>query len=155
MKELRSTEGVNTEKNQTGNSSNITLGNIYNAIRYLGQEEQVKILENYKLTELYLILADKDKFEKYISYLRNVSRDYFGRVLILRALYVKALEESRTEKLTMREVISQSYDGLSEEERQKFCQDMLGRKEFFGATCRMIMDVFVNASEAEKKDASE
>ena len=32
-----------------------------------GQEEQVKILENYKLTELYLILADKDKFEKYIS----------------------------------------------------------------------------------------
>ena len=112
MKELRSTEGVNTEKNQTGNSSNITLGNIYNAIRYLGQEEQVKILENYKLTELYLILADKDKFEKYISYLRNVSRDYFGRVLILRALYVKALEESRKENLNMREVISQSYDVL-------------------------------------------
>ena len=71
--------------------------------------------------------------------------------LMIRAEY----EESRKEKLTMREVISQSYDGLSEEERQKFCQDMLGRKEFFGATCRMIMDVFVNASEAEKKDASE
>ena len=51
--------------------------------------------------------------------------------------------------------MNQSYDGLSEEEKQKFCQDMLGRKEFFGDACRMIMDVFVNASEAEKKDASE
>ena len=75
--------------------------------------------------------------------------------LILRALYVKTLEESRKEKLTMREVMNQSYDGLSEEERQKFCQDMLGRKEFFGDACRMIMDVFGNASEAPKKDVSE
>ena len=46
--------------------------------------------------------------------------------------------------------MNQSYDGLSEEEKQKFCQDMLGRKEFFG-----IMDVFGNASEAPKKDVSE
>ena len=64
---------VNTEKNQTGINSDITMDNIYNAIRYLNPKEQLKIIENYKFTELYSILADKEEFEKYISYLRNIS----------------------------------------------------------------------------------
>ncbi len=115
----------------------------------------MKILENYKIMELYSILADKDKFEKYISYLRNISNDYFIRVLALMSLYTGTLEERRKEKLTMREVMSQSYDSLSVEEKQRFCQDMLGRKEFFGDACRMIVGVLENASEAEKKDVSE
>ena len=155
LRELGSTEEVNTEKNQTGINSDITMDNIYNAIRYLKPDEQVKILENYKFTELYSILADKEEFEKYISYLHNISHEYFGRVLVLKALYVKALEESRKQKLTMREAMNKTYDGLSDDEKQKFCQDMLGRKEFFEGSCKMIMDAFEHASEVEKKDVNE
>ncbi len=51
--------------------------------------------------------------------------------------------------------MSQSYDSLSDEEKQRFCQDMLGRKDFFGDACRMIVGVLGNASEAEKKDVGE
>ena len=131
------------------------MDNIYNAIRYLKPKEQLKIIENYKFTELCSILADRGEFEKYISYLRNISEDYFDRVLALMSLYTKALEERRKQKLTMREAMNQTYDGLSEEEKQKFCQDMLARKEFFEGSCKMIMDVFEHASEVPKKDASE
>ena len=155
MRELRSTEEENTEKNQTGINSDITLDNIYNAIRYLKPKEQVKILENYKFTELYSILADREEFEKYISYLRNISHEYFDRVLALMSLYTKALEERRKQKLTTLEAMNKTYDGLSDDEKQKFCQDMLGRKEFFEGSCKMIMDVFEHASEVEKKDVSE
>ena len=131
------------------------MDNIYNAIRYLKPKEQLKIIENYKFTELCSILADRGEFEKYISYLRNISEDYFDRVLALMSLYTKALEERRKQKLTMREAMKQTYDGLSEEEKQKFCQDMLAKKEFFEGSCKMIMDVFEHASEVPKKDASE
>ena len=131
------------------------MDNIYNAIRYLKPKEQLKIIENYKFTELCSILADRGEFEKYISYLRNISEDYFDRVLALMSLYTKALEERRKQKLTMREAMNQTYDGLSEEEKQKFCQDMLARKEFFEGSCKMIMDVFEHASEVPKKDVNE
>ena len=155
MRELRSTEEENTEKNQTGINSDITMDNIYNAIRYLNPKEQLKIIENYKFTELYSILADKEEFEKYISDLRNISHEYFDRVLALMSLYTKALEERRKQKLTTLEAMNQTYDGLSDDEKQKFCQDMLGRKEFFEGSCKMIMDVFGHASEVEKKGVSE
>ena len=151
MRELRSTEEENTEKNQTGINSDITMDNIYNAIRYLNPKEQLKIIENYKFTELYSILADKEEFEKYISDLRNISHEYFDRVLALMSLYTKALEERRKQKLTMREAIKQTYDGLSQEEKQKFCQDMLAKKEFFESSCKMIMDVFEHASEVPEE----
>ena len=51
--------------------------------------------------------------------------------------------------------MKQTYDGLSDDEKQKFCQDMLAKKEFFEGSCKMIMDVFEHASEVEKKDVSE
>ena len=154
MGELRSTEELITEK-QVNSSSNITLDNIYNAIRYLNPKEQLKIIENFKLTELYSILADKEEFEKYISDLRNISKEYADRVLALMSLYVKALEESRKQKLTTLEAMNQTYDGLFEEDKQKFCMGMLARKEFFEGSCKMIMDVFEHASEVPKKDAGE
>ena len=153
MRELRNTEELITEK-QVNSSSNITLDNIYNAIRYLNPKEQLKIIENYKFTELYSILADKEEFEKYISDLRNISHEYFDRVLALMSLYTKALEERRKQKLTTLEAMNNTYDSLSEEEKQKFCMDMLAKQEFFEDSCKMIMDVFEHASEVPKEDAN-
>ncbi len=150
MGELRNTEELITEK-QVNSSSNITLDNIYNAIRYLNPKEQFKILENYKFTELYSILADKEEFEKYISDLRNISHEYFDRVLALMSLYTKALEERRKQKLTTLEAMNQTYDSLSEEEKQKFCMDMLAKQEFFEDSCKVIMDVFGHASEVPEE----
>ena len=153
MGELRSTEDVNTEKQVYSNK--ITIDNIYNAIRCLSPENQVKILENYKLTELHSIFADDNGYLKYVSDLFNISHEYFDRVLALMSLYTKALEERRKQKLTTLEAMNQTYDGLSEEEKQKFCQDMLAKKEFFESSCKMIMDVFEHTSEVEKKGVSE
>ena len=151
--ELRNTEELITEK-QVNSSSNITLDNIYNAIRYLKPKEQFKILENYKFTELYSILADKEEFEKYISDLRNISHEYFDRVLALMSLYTKALEERRKQKFTTLEAMNKMYDGLSEEEKQKFCMDMLAKQEFFEGSCKMIMDVFEHASEVPEEEVN-
>ncbi len=155
MRELRNMEEGTTEKKQVNSNSDITLDNIYNAIRYLKPEEQLKIIENYKLTELYSIFADNNGYLKYVSDLFNISHEYFDRSMALMSLNTEAFKESRKRKLTMREAMNQTYDSLSVEEKQRFCQDMLSKKEFFEDSCKMIMDVFGNASEAEKKDASE
>lgn len=148
-------EEETTGKKQVNSNSDITLDNIYNAIRYLKPEEQLKIIEDYKLTELYSILKDKGEFEKYISCLNDISKEYSDRAMALMSLYIKALEERRKQKLTAREAMSQTYDSLSVEEKQRFCQDMLSKKEFFGDACRMIVGVLGNASEAGEEDVSE
>ncbi len=153
MGELRSTEDVNTEKQVYSNK--ITIDNIYNAIRCLSPENQVKILENYKLTELHSIFADDNGYLKYVSDLFNISHEYFDRAMALMSLNTEALKESRKQKFTTLEAMNQTYESLSEEEKQKFCMDMLARKEFFEDSCKMIMDAFEHASEVEKKGVSE
>ena len=154
MGELRNTEDVNTEKQVYSNK--ITIDNIYNAIRCLSPENQVKILENYKLAELHFIFADNNGYKEYISNLFNVSKEYSERAMALTLLHSEALTESLGKrKIDMLEAMKQTYDWLSEEEKQKFCQDMLGRKEFFEGSCKMIMDAFEHASEVEKKGVSE
>lgn len=115
----------------------------------------MKILENYKLTELYSIFADNNGYLKYVSDLFNISHEYFDRAMALMSLNTEAYRERRKQKLTTQEAMIQTYDNFSEEEKQKFCMDMLSKKEFFEGSCKMIMDVFGNASEAEKKDAGE
>ena len=92
-----------TEKKQVNSNSDITLDNIYNAIRYLKPEEQLKIIENYKLTELYSIFADNNGYLKYVSDLFNISHEYFDRSMALMSLNTEAFKESRKRKLTMRE----------------------------------------------------
>lgn len=153
MGELRNTEDVNTEKQVYSNK--ITIDNIYNAIRCLSPENQVKILENYKLTELHSIFADDNGYLKYVSDLFNISHEYFDRAMALMSLNTEALKESRKQKFTTLEAMNQTYDSLSEEEKQKFCQDMLAKQEFFEDSCKVIMDVFEHASEVEKKGVSE
>jgi len=115
----------------------------------------VKILENYKLTELYSIFADNNGYLKYVSDLFNISHEYFDRAMALMSLNTEAYRERRKQKLTTLEAMNQTYDGLSDDEKQKFCQDMLVRKEFFEGSCKMIMDAFEHASEVEKKGMSE
>ena len=153
-RKIRGTEGLITEKNQVNNNSNITLDNIYNAIRYLKPEEQLKILENYKLTELYNIFADDNGYLKYISDLFNASHEYSDRAMALISLNTEAYKERRKQKLTTLEAMNQTYDSLPEEDKQKFCMDMLSKKEFFADSCKMIMDVFGHASEVPKEDAN-
>lgn len=66
---MRCTEEVITEKKQV--NSNIELGHIYDAIRYLKPEHQAMILTNYKLPELYSILVDDENYKNYMmKYLR-------------------------------------------------------------------------------------
>ena len=63
-----------TEKKQV--KSNIEFQNIYDAIRYLKPEQQIIILSNFKLTELYSIFADDESYKKYINDLFAVSEEY-------------------------------------------------------------------------------
>ena len=56
-------EELNTEKEQEIGKISISLDNIYKALGYLKPEQQGIIISNYKLTELYSILADNEGYK--------------------------------------------------------------------------------------------
>ena len=68
-----STEGQNTEQKEGISNSNISLEDIYNAIRNLNAKHQGIILGNYKILELYEIFADNEQYRQYINDLFAIS----------------------------------------------------------------------------------
>ena len=75
-------------------NSNISLDSIYNAIWYLNPEQQGIILNHYKITELYSILADDESYKKYIDDLFAVSDGYMKRAIALSVLHTEAFLQS-------------------------------------------------------------
>ena len=45
-----------------------------------------------------------------------------------------------------------TYDQMSEMDQKKFCRDMFQKKDFFVDVYEMMMNVFENAAEMEKRD---
>lgn len=141
-----------TEKKQV--NSNIELQNIYDAIRYLKPEHQVIILSNFKLTELYSILANDESYKKYIDDLFAVSDEYIKRAIALSALHTEAFIRSmkKQEVFDSASTMCQMYDSISEEDQKRFCEGMLQKKGFFEDAYKMMMDSFQNAVEVESDD---
>jgi len=145
-------EEVITEKKQV--NSNISLDDIYKAIGYLKPEHQTVVLTNYKLPELYSILANNEEYEKYINDLFAVSNEYANRAIALSALHTEAFLQSmkKQEEFNVVESMSQVYDKLSEADQKKFCEDMLQKKGFFQDAYKVMMDSFESAVEVKGDD---
>lgn len=144
-----------TEKKQV--NSNISLDNIYNAIRYLKPEQQGIILNNYKITELYAILADDNEYEKYINDLFAVSHEYTSRAVALSSLHTEAFIQSirKQEVFDPANTMCQMFDCMSEEDQKRFCENMLQKKGFFEDAYKMMMDSFESAVEVKKGEEIE
>ncbi len=93
-------EEIITEKKQV--NSNISLDDIYKAIGYLKPEHQTVVLTNYKLPELYNILANNEGYEKYINDLFAVSNEYSNRAIALSALHTEAFLQSMKKRRILR-----------------------------------------------------
>lgn len=143
-----------TEKKQV--NSNISLDNIYNAIRYLKPEQQGIILNNYKISELYSILADDESYEKYINDLFAVSHEYTSRAVALSLLHTEALLQSMgKQRFDVLDSMGKAYDSLPDIDKKIFCENMLQKKGFFEDAYKMMMDNFESAVEVEKSDKGE
>lgn len=120
-------------------------------------EQQGIILNNYKITELYSILADDENYKKYIDDLFAVSHEYIGRAVALSALHTEAFIQSmkKPEAFDPASTMSQMFDCMSEEDQKRFCESMLQKKGFFEDAYKMMMDSFESAMEVEKGEGIE
>lgn len=152
---MTSTEEITTEQKQV--NSNISLDNIYNAIRYLKPEQQGIILNNYKITELYAIFANNENYEKYIDDLFAVSREHTSRAVALSSLHTEAFLQSmkKQEEFDPAITMCQMFDCMSEEDQKRFCEGMLQKKGFFEEAYKGMMKSFENAVEVEKGEGIE
>lgn len=145
---MRSTEVVITEKKQDNSAdSNISLDNIYNAIRYLKPEHQGVILANYKLTELYNIFSDDENYKKYLDDLYSVANGYIDRVVALSALHTEAFLQSikKQEEFNPVDTMCKMFDCMSEADQKRFCESMFQKKDFFEDAYMSMISVLENA----------
>ena len=129
-------ELITEKKKQISTDGNISLDNIYNAIRYLKPEQQGIILGNYKFIELFDIFANNEKYEKYIKDLFAVANEYNNRAIALSALHTEAFLQSmkKKEEFDAANTMCQIFDCMSKEDQNRFCYGMLQKKDF----CEMI-----------------
>ena len=132
-------------------NSNISLDSIYNAIWYLNPEQQGIILNHYKITELYSILADDESYKKYIDDLFAVSDGYMKRAIALSVLHTEAfLQSMGKQRFDVLDSMGKAYDNLPDIDKKIFCENMLQKKEFFQDAYKMMMNSFQNAKEIKK-----
>ena len=120
-------------------------------------EQQGIILNNYKITELYAILADDNEYEKYINDLFAVSHEYTSRAVALSSLHTEAFIQSirKQEVFDPANTMCQMFDCMSEEDQKRFCENMLQKKGFFEDAYKMMMDSFESAVEVKKGEEIE
>lgn len=147
---------MSTEKKQENSTdNNISLDNIYKALGYLKPEQQGIIISNYKLTELYSICENKETYEKYIRDLFTYANEIINKAGALISLHTEAFKQSmkKSEKVNRVDSMGKAYDQLSEADQKQFCKDMLGKKEFFEESVKMIQGLFENAIEVGEGDS--
>lgn len=111
-------------------------------------EQQVIILSNFKLTELYSILADDESYKKYIDDLFAVSDEYMKRAVALSALHTEAFIQSMgKQRFDVLDSMGKAYDNLLDIDKKIFCESMLQKKEFFVDAYKMMMDILESAVE--------
>ncbi len=100
------------------------------------------VLANYKLPELYSILADDKNYKKYIDDLFAVSNEYTNRAIALSVLHTEAFMQSmkKKEEFDVVESMCQVYDKLPEADQKKFCEDMFQKKGFFQDAYKAMMN---------------
>lgn len=125
-------EIVTDKKQEISTDVNISLDDIYIAIKCLKPEHQASVLANYKVPELYNIFESDETYKKYIKDLFAVAIEYNDRAIALSALHTEAFLQSikKTEVLDGADLMCQMYDCIPEVDRKRFCESMLQKKDF-------------------------
>ena len=100
---------------------------------YLKLEQQAIIISNYKLTELYDICENDERYKQYIRDLFTYANEIINKAGALISLHTEAFKQSmmKPEEVNAVDCMGKAYDQLSEANQKRFCQEMLGKKEFF------------------------
>ncbi|MCX4298597.1 MAG: hypothetical protein OSJ73_16445 [Lachnospiraceae bacterium] len=125
-------EVITDKKQEISTDVKISLDDIYNAIKCLKPEHQASILANYKMLELYNIFENNETYNKYIKDLFVVAIEYNDRAIALSALHTEAFLQSikKDEVLDGADLMCQMYDCIPEEDRKRFCESMLQKRDF-------------------------
>lgn len=134
--------GENIKENRDCNvqQNNLTIAQIYNSVKNLGHEEQVLILSNYKVGDLYKLYNDEEEFCKYLKMLEDTASLYIQTANAL----VKHREEAVAEgglkwESDMVRTMEEAYDNMTEWGQEKFCQEMGEKAGFFVKMYKMVM----------------
>lgn len=112
------------------------------------------VFNNYKLPELYSIIADEEEYKKYINALSTIVKEYSDKVDALSALHTEAFSQSmkKKEEIDAVKSMSQIFDCISEADQKRFCECMMKKSRFFEDAYKMMMDSFENAVEVKNDD---
>lgn len=129
-------EVITDKKQEISTDANISLDDIYNAIKCLKPEHQINILSNYKIIELFEIFSTNEQYEQYLNDLFAIAGEYRNRAIALSLLHTEAFLQSikKNEVLDGADLMCQMYDCIPETDRKRFCESMMQKKDF----CEMI-----------------
>lgn len=114
-------------------------------------EHQTVVLTNYKLPELYSILADDESYKKYIDDLFAASHEYINIATALSALHTEAFIRSmqKQEEFDPASTMCELFDCMKEADQKRFCEGMMKKSGFFEDAYKMMMNSFENAVEVQ------
>ena len=122
---------------------------------YLKTEQQAIIISNYKLTELYGICENDERYKQYIRDLFTYANEIVNKAGALISLHTEAFKQSmkKTEEINAVDCMGKAYDQLSEANQKRFCQEMFQKKGFFEESVKMIQAWFESAIEVGNSDS--
>ena len=120
-------------------------------------EQQAIIISNYKLTELYGICENDERYKQYIRDLFTYANDIINKAGALISLHTEAFKQSmmKKEEFDPASTMCQMFDCMSEADQKRFCEGMFQKKGFFVDAYKMMMDSLENAVEVEKGEGIE
>lgn len=122
---------------------------------YLKLEQQAIIISNYKLTELYDICENDERYKQYIRDLFTYANEIINKAGALISLHTEAFKQSmkKPEEVNAVDCMGKAYDQLSEANQKRFCQEMFQKKGFFEESVKMIQAWFESAIEVGNSDS--
>lgn len=128
--------------------SSITIPAIYNSIKKLNKEEQILILANYKIGDLYKMYNNEEEFNQYRKYLIDTAELYTQTVKALDKHREKAEEEGGIKwESEMVNAMQEAYGSMTEWGQEKFCCEMAKDSGFFQKAYRAVIGMLVNGVE--------
>lgn len=143
-------------KETDGQKDSITIASIYNSIRKLSKEDQILILANYKIGDLFKMYNNKEEFNKYRKYLIDTAELYTQTARALDKHREEAVEEGGDKwESDMVNAMEEAYGSMTEWGQEKFCQEMAGDSGFFQKAYRAVIGMLVKGWKGYKNEPAE
>ncbi len=142
-------------KEKDGQEDSITIPAIYNSIKKLSKEEQILVLSNYKIGDLYKIYNNEKEFNQYRKYLVETAELYTQTARALDKHREKAVEEGGIKwESEMVNAMQEAYGSMTEWGQEKFCQEMAKDSGFFQKAYRAVIGMLVKGWKEYKNEST-